>query len=133
MASALVISWVLIGCGGFDHSQDIGYIPGHQVDGLVVLDPKYDRWFVTDADNITLSADRTTLAFRFGTQACASQGLVGYAIDASSSTARLTVVAGESGSNCDAVHAEHSATVKLSKALAPHTTIVATKPDYRAD
>jgi hypothetical protein len=126
-AVCLLALTAVSGCGGGDHSNEIDRARDGRVDGLVVLDNSFDRWFVPSVNNVELSDDRSTLSFSYYTATCSGDGLVGYALEPTAMGTRLTVVAGESSSGCGSVAREHHADIPLPEPL-PTGHVVVVKP-----
>lgn len=86
-----------------DPSEHVEGARGEVVPGLHVVNDDYDRWFIPQVRDVRPDAIGGVVSFTFVTGICDKQGLVGYAEDLTADVVRLTVVAGESGKDCDDV------------------------------
>lgn len=105
-----------------DHIE--GAVDG-RVDGLVVKNGDFDRWFVPQVQGVRATPDGRTLTFVYYAARCDRGGLVGSAIHDGKGAVRLTVVAGESGSGCDTMLEPHDARIRLSSPLGSRRVVFA--------
>ena len=127
----LVVGFVLLlvstGCSNNNGGGggDITGAENGDVPGLVVVDGDFEQWFVATAELPEGSSPTSqTVQVAGYTARCDKQGAVGYAVEESRSTVRITLVLGESGDVCQDVGLLTSLDVPLETPLGTRRVVL---------